>query len=448
MKNYIYKIAFASVLAFFSSCAVDEFVPENSLTVELIVTSENDLLNLLVGTYSFAGSGASYGGQAYIASELIGNSNDLVWNGTFIDPDEYIRKQMVTTNGFVRNLFSDNYDAINQCNIILANLGVIESSVETRRRIEGEAKFIRALEHFDLVRFYATQYQPGGNNSQMGITLNLEPSTESIASGPRNSVEEVYTQVVTDLTDAISLLPSSNGFFADKATAQGLLARVYLQQGNYAGARDIANTVIGSSGHSLTASYDGAFNNDSNSSEDIFSFQVDVTDGNNAMNTFWATSQFGGRPGNPDIAITDAFYASLPAGDFRKTYFYTGNGGNATIKWQGEDTNVPFMRLAEMYLIRAEGNVRLATATGDTPLNDLNRLRNRVMAPTLSGAITLNDVLRDRRFELAFEGHLLHDVKRLGSMAGSLPSTSNRIIMPIPQAEIDANPEAVQNPGY
>jgi len=448
MKNYIYKIAFASVFAFLSSCAVDDFVPENSLTLELIVTSENDLLNLMVGTYSFAGSGASYGGQAYIASELLGNSNDVVWNGTFIDPDEYARKQMVTTNGFVLNLFSDNYDAINQCNIILANLGVIDSSDETRNRVEGEAKFIRALEHFDLVRFFATQYQAGGNNSQLGIALNLSPSTESLATGPRNTVEEVYVQVIADLTDAINLLPPSNGFFADRAAAQGLLARVYLQQGNLTGARDMANTVIESSGHSLNTNYDDAFNNDSDSSEDIFSFQVDVTDGVNSMNTFWATAQFGGRPGNPDIAVTDAFYASLPDGDFRKTYFYTGNGGNATTKWQGENTNVSFMRLAEMYLVRAEANVRLNTATGDSPVNDLNRLRNRAMAPGLSGAVTLEDVIRDRRFELAFEGHLLHDVKRLGLMAGSLPSTSPRIVMPIPQAEIDANPDAVQNPGY
>jgi hypothetical protein len=99
---------------------------------------------------------------------------------------------------------------------------------------------------FDLVRFYALQYKPGEVNSQYGIPVVLTPSgggrvTSSIG---RNTVEEVYNQIIADLTTAVSKLPVDNGIYADRGAANALLARVYLQKGDYAKARDAANDVI------------------------------------------------------------------------------------------------------------------------------------------------------------------------------------------------------------
>ena len=447
MKKFIHTILYAfSIVLLLVGCTIDDLKDENNLSLELLLTDADNVEDLLVGSYVFAGSGGSYGGQTYIASELVGSSGELIWNGTFNDGQQYVDKSMLSSNGMVSSMMADNYDVINQVNTVLFGLDLFEDQ-ERRNRIEGEAKFLRGLEHFDLVRFFGKQYQSGGSNSQLGVSILLTTTLNEIAENPRSSVEEVYSQVINDLNDAVSLLPNSNGVFADKYAAKALLARVYLQQKNYSAARDAANDVIQNSGHSLTSDIDAAFNNDTDSSEDIFAIQVTLQAGSNTMNTFWATQANGGRPGNPDIAISDDFINSYDVNDDRGQYFYTGNGGNATTKWIDRNANVPLLRLAEMYLIRAECNQRLNASVGDSPLNDVNRIRSRANATELN-SVSLDDILAERRFELAFEGHLLHDVKRLGLTAGGLPSDSNRLVFPIPEDELNTNPNSSQNSGY
>jgi tetratricopeptide (TPR) repeat protein len=416
------------------------------LSLELLLTDADNVEDLLIGSYIFAGSGGSYGGQTYIASELIGSNGELIWNGTFNDGQQYIDKSMLSSNGMVSTLMADNYDVINQANTVLFGLDLFEDQ-ERRNRIEGEAKFLRGLEHFDLVRFFGKQFQSGGENIQAGVSILMTTTLNEIVKNPRSSVGAVYSQVINDLNDAVNLLPNTNGVFADKYAAKALLARVYLQQQNYSAARDAANEVIQNSGHSLTTTFEDAFNNDVNSNEDIFSMQVTTQAGSNTMNTFWATQANGGRPGNPDIAISDDFINSYDANDDRGQFFYTGNGGNASTKWISRNANVPLLRLAEMYLIRAECNQRLNSSVGDSPLNDVNKLRNRANAPVLN-SVGLNEILQERKFELAFEGHLLHDVKRLGLTAGGLPSDSDKLVLPIPEDELNTNPNSSQNPGY
>jgi len=447
MKKYIHTILYTILMAVvLISCTIDDLKDENNLSLELLLTDADNVEDLLVGSYIFAGSGGSYGGQTYIASELIGSNGELIWNGTFNDGEQYIDKNMLSSNGMVSTLMADNYDVINQTNTVLFGLDLFEDQ-DRRNRVEGEAKFLRGLEHFDLVRFFGKQYQSGGDNSQVGVSILLTSTLNVIAENPRNSVEEVYNQVINDLNDAVSLLPNSNGVFADKYAAKALLARVYLQQKNYLAARDAANDVIQNSGHSLTATFDEAFNNDVNSSEDVFAMQVTLQAGSNSMNTFWATQANGGRPGNPDIAISDNFINSYDANDERGQFFYTGNGGNASTKWINRNANVPLLRLAEMYLIRAECNERLNSLVGDSPLNDVNTLRSRANASGMN-SVSLEDILKERKFELAFEGHLLHDVKRLGLNVGDLPSSSNRLVLPIPEDELNTNTNSSQNPGY
>ena len=115
--------------------------------------------------------------------------------------------------------------------------------------------------------------------------------------------------------------------------------------------------------------------------------------------------------------------------------------------------NVHTIRLAEMYLIRAETNFRLTTVIGAAPLADLNRIRNRAALPSLA-AVTLNDILKERKLELAFEGFNLSDIKRLGvttgffTGGGGLPATSPKLVLPIPEREFRVNPTLTQNEGY
>jgi hypothetical protein len=342
------------------------------------------------------------------------------------------------------------YDINNQCNIVLANLEVFDDLSE-KEITEGEAKFLRGLAYFDLARLFAKPYISGTQNSQLCAPIVLTPVLDaSIIEYPsRNTLEEVYAQVLSDLTDAYNLLPSSNDIYATKHSAAALLAKVYLQMGNYVNARDMANDVISFSGASLTTSFADAFNNGENSEEDLFAWQVTSQDVSaNYFNLFWAGSEYGGRSGNPDVYInTQHFSIYDDVNDERSLFFYETSRGTATTKWQNQYGNIPFIRLAEMYLIRAESNLRETTTVGDTPLNDINVLRDRAKA-TLFITIDLSKILMERKRELAFEGFKLFDAKRLSENIGSIPFNANKLIMPIPLREMDANPNLIQNDGY
>jgi len=101
-----------------------------------------------------------------------------------------------------------------------------------------------------------------------------------------------------------------------------------------------------------------------------------------------------------------------------------------------------------MHLIRAESNFREGTAIGLAPELEVNALRARSGASPFTTAITLQDIIDERKRELSFEGFALHDIKRLEGNVGSLPYNSPKLVMPVPQRETDANPNLNQNPGY
>jgi hypothetical protein len=100
-----------------------------------------------------------------------------------------------------------------------------------------------------------------------------------------------------------------------------------------------------------------------------------------------------------------------------------------------------------MYLTRAEANLRNGSTIGAPPVDDVNAVRERAGLSPLS-SVTVDDVLRERRLELSFEGNLLHDLKRTERSVGSLDFDADDLVYPIPQRECDANPEISQNPGY
>lgn len=453
MKTYIKTILTLAITLTQISCENRlDTEPEQSLTTENAFDTPEKVVNILIGTYAQAGQGASYGGQLYTIAELLVNDQELGWNGTFTDPGEFNNKAINTNNTFVTNLWLNGYDISNQANIVLDNLDVFDN-LDRKNSVEGQAKFLRAVTYFDLLRFFSKHNNNSINNDELGVPIVREPviQLEDVTYPSRNTIGEVYDFIINDLEDAIVLLPETNGVFASSLAAKSLLARIYLQIGNYEQARDLSNEVIQSGRYILTENLDDAYNNDDNSTEDIFAWQVTDSDGTNSMNTFWATDRFGGRPGNPDISIEDAFFRIFDdANDARASYFYidseTGSG-IASYKWIFGNSNIPFIRLPEMYLIRAESNFILNTTIGATPLTDVNIVRNRSNAFILPD-ITYVDIILERLRELSFEGHKLHDFKRLEISIGDLPFDDNRLVLPIPQREININPNLEQNDGY
>lgn len=424
--------------------------PEQNLSPEAATESASNVMKILNNIYAVARDNNSYGGIIQSASELIANTGDISWNGTYTQPAEFNEKAMLADNTYVSSIWLNAYDVSNEANIVLSSLDVFTDTDE-KAVAEGEAKFLRGLAYFDLARFFAKPYIAGSANSQLAapIVLTAVMDASTIDFPSRKTLDEVYTQVIADLTSAYSLLPESNDVYATKYSAAALLARVYLDKGDYENARAMANEVINNSGASLTSTFAAAFNNSQNSDEDLFAWQVTSQDNSwNALNEFWAGRDFGGRSGNPDVPINSQHFTIYDdPNDERGQFFYTTSRGTATTKWQEQYGNIPFLRLAEMYLIRAESNFRKGTSIGDTPLNDINELRLRANAGLFS-SVNLATILMERKRELAFEGFALFDAKRLGQNVGSIPFNADRLVMPIPLREMDVNPNLVQNSGY
>jgi len=249
-------------------------------------------------------------------------------------------------------------------------------------------------------------------------------------------------------------LPSSNTIYATKWSAAAQLSRVHLALKNYTEAGAAANRVITGSGKSLASEIGKNWftfinNGGTTPGEYLFSMKVTSQDGTNALNTYFGRtiSTYPGSAGRSDCKIRPAHFTQYETGDKRKDYFVLSGGNYYTLKHLDRFGDVPVIRLSEMYLTRAEANQRNTTAVGATPLSDVNAIRTRAGLPALT-AVTLADILKERRLELAFEGQFLPDVKRLQTSVGALAWNSPKLIMPIPQREMDVNKKLVQNEGY
>lgn len=452
MKRMTNKIIYtlALVVLITTGCeGVLEVDPQQSIDSDIALSTSDNVESVLIGAYNGLSDDDLFGGEILFEPDLLADdnvTNEVRWSGTFEEPEQIWDKEILVENGQVSATWIAAYDAINLTNNVLSSLDVVDAGI--RDRVEGEARFIRGIIYFNLLKLYALPYSAGNVGTNLGVPIVTNPTREISEENEvsRETVEAGYQQVLSDLEAAENLLPATNGFFASAPVAAAILSRVHLQMGEYDLARQAANRVIESGNYSLTTTYADAFNRTSNSSEDIFSMQVSEQDGANSMNLFYASSEFGGRG---DIGILAAHIALYEPGDDRLNLFYSSN--TRTGKWQNQFGNVGVVRLAEMYLTRAEANFREGTPyVGDDPINDLNRIRDRVNLPLYNtpSEFDLDDILLERKLELMFEGQLLHDLKRTQRSVGNIPFDSGQITYPIPQREIDVNPNLVQNDYY
>ena len=363
-------------------------------------------------------------------------------------------------NSFIEAQYVDAYEVIDVANNVLLAADSLEAAgvPDITDRIRGQAYFLRGVMHFELVRLFARAYVDGDPSTNLGVPILLQPTRTipEIARPARATVQEVYDAVISDLTQARDLLPEEDAPYADSFVASAMLSRVYLMTENFPRARDEANRVISSGKYDLTSLYEQAFNQSTDPAEYIFAIQISVQDnGSHSLGVFYdAEQQDPEGQGRGDIFVTDQHVARYTDGDVRGDFFYFADANDRfTSKWSTSNTsNIPVIRLPEMYLTRAEANFRLGTEVGNPPFEDINILRERadLEGADLYGAasLTLDDILDERVFELSFEGHRLHDLKRTQRSIGSIPFDDPSLVYPIPQRELDANPNLTQNPGY
>ena len=423
--------------------------PTQSVDENLVFTSDANIKAALNGAYDAASGSYVLGGDFQMYSELLGSDGEINWVGTFNQPDEIFNKSILTNNSYVRDTYLQGYNVINICNNIIASIGIVNAA--DRDAVKGQALFLRGLMYFELVELYAKPYSAGNVTTNLGLQIITTPTINGQITEankvPRSSVQQTYDQVISDLVAAKAIIGSSRGVKGNKSAVAAILSRVYLQTANYAGARDEANYVIQNSGASLEPDYSAAFNNTSPSSEDIFVLPVTAQDGANDLQIFFSILQYGARDG--DVEIRQRHINLYEAGDTRLALFYVDdNGIYRSGKWKLQYKYMPVIRLAEMYLTRAEANFRLGTVVGATPSQDLN---GTIRARAGLGAVTVSlaNIVYERRLELAHEGQKIQDAKRLKQTIDGIPYDANELVFPIPLREINAGGGIVlQNPGY
>jgi len=466
-KIKIYITAFGTILLLSACNKQLNLNPSNQIEADKAILTATDVQSTLIGAYNRMSLSDLYGGRVFLEPDLMATQSVVDWSGTFQGLTQMVSQEIPNNNTFVNSIWLDAYRVINQTNNVLANLDKVAEG--DKNSTEGQAKFLRGLVYFEMVRLFGKSWNDGDPNVNLGVPIVLTPTSviNSSSYPSRSTVSQVYQQAIADLTDAETKLDKGITFFANSYSASAILARLYLQQGEYAKAVAEATKVISSNAYSLVAVYtdEFPFPNQSavhvdNTTEDIFAIQLTSQLGTgvtNELNTFYASSEFGGRG---DITIKESFLNQFSNGDTRLDIYNEDSDGNLRCdKFDNLYGNIRVIRLAELYLIRAEANLRLGTTTGAQPLADINVIRKRAgianyvqpinADPAQVTAANIAEVLQQRVLELAFEGgFFFHDAKRLKQKVGPSNFDAANVIFPIPQTEVNANKNLVQNEGY
>lgn len=480
----IYIVAFIFSI-FCTSC--DSWLdtdPKDGLPAEKVLTYLNACEGLLIGTYDDLQATAYYGRNMICTPEILADNCGLIPGGTMFK-DAY---HNVVGSGV--NIWSEAYKIVSIANDILNSIddiGVDGAEVNRRNRIKGEAYFLRSLAYFDLMRSYAREPSYLINSFDLGVPhvvdifVSTGTSLPPTAFPERAKVGVIWAQIEEDLGNAFDLLKDndSNNFpqRANSYAAKSLLARVYLYQEKWAEAASAADWVIKSSVKDL---YTGDYKNIyTGSEESIFELQYASFEalGASSLHSIYGRMDDGYRDSDGDGNDTGVGYGELIVGDAIRALFEPGdkratmmrrvklNNTSNTVWWTtkfnswrgayGQD-NVPIIRVAELYLIRAEASLNLPTPDYTTARVDINKIRTtRGLGDTPEAdANLLNALHKERRLELCFEGHRFFDLKRRGmdilkeGGQAAIPYADFRIVAGIPQREIDVNKNLRNNPGY
>jgi len=418
-------------------------------------------------------------------------SDNTIAGGESVNDTEGLHQIDLMTHGGVntelRNVFRWNYAGISRANFILENKDNIEFT--GKDVIIAEAKFLRALYYFDLVKFFG----------DVPLVIDKRLGAEEAIQTPRAPSTDVYNQIESDLQDAISVLSPTTPIIgrATKGAAQSILGKVYLYQNKFSEAATQFDAVIASGMYNLIADYADLFSvANENHSETVFDVQYSGLEGGGygclsclegyAGPGFHGIRQYNGPvygdgnsynlptqnlydafdPADPRRDLTvldiDAFIAAQPSpADI--TYAigaggHTGYYNNKYIKRQGEfglpdndltsPVNYRMVRYADVLLMAAEAHFQ----TGNVGIAEgfVNEIRIRAGMPTITVS-TLQDIWTERRLELACEGHRFFDLVRTNQAAIHIDGfqANKNELFPIPQIEIDlVGGNWTQNTGY
>lgn len=384
------------------------------------------------------------------------------------EPAQFDNFTVQSTNGIVNDYYRSFYNVIFRANTVLANLDVATSA--NSARIESEAKFVRAYAYFNLVRLYG----------DIPLVTSVISVADTDIQFTRVATSSVYDLIESDLLTAVDGLDNSSKSRASKAAAQALLAKVYLTTGtNYLQAQLLCEAVMGS-GFMLEPNFKDVFFTELNN-EIIFAigYRGDSDDSQNFSGE-WLNGV--GRTSGVNYVTADARGVLDALGGDRTPYSYRQDASQTTqyqvVKYLPEedvDLGIPatvtdrtkagndwiVLRYADVLLMHVEAIMAGSNETSVQAARDsFNEVRNRANMPTIDAPtpITKQELLDERRVELAFENHRLFDLIRFNEAQNVLSAFSNAnggsfnasdLLLPLPQREINlSNGVLTQNPGY
>jgi hypothetical protein len=474
------KIIITGIISMFFSCKRDflELAPKSNANVQNFYKTPEDMrvaVNaayaslMLLGQYTYA----------YFQFGEVRSDNTANYDGPGNFPDGEIDLfKEVTSNAIIEGAWMDTYHGILLCNVVLNRIEGVSMNETLKNQFIGEMEFLRSLMYFNLVRVFGD------------VPLVLR-ETKSVSEGyqqGRVAVATVYEQIEKDLLDATQKLPisfsGSDVGRATKGAAKGLLGKVYLTRKNYAAAASVLKEVIDQNSYQILTNYVDLWKPaNGNSAESLFEVQYKkggTQTGSNFNNQF--------APRNSDIAVTGVGFAdgrntptaslisAYENGDLRKNISLAESYVNAagqtvndayTLKFkdtpfiQGDaDNNWPVLRYADVLLMYAESLNGKNGGADSEAYKAINAVRARAGLGALSNlnaAQFASAIEHERQVELAFEGHRWFDLLRTdhaldvmnANFAGSLVIKPYQLLFPIPQSQININPNVMkQNPGY
>jgi hypothetical protein len=499
--KYLFPIILVALTLSFGAC--DKFLdkaPLDSVNTDNFWRTESDAISAINGAYQPLQWPKLYNLRIWTTDIWAGNSVVGAGGGTDgIETQDIANFVTSTDNATALDVWRGPAPGILRCNLVLQNVPDMDIKESTKNRVLGEAYFLRASYYFILVRLFGEVPL---------ITTPLNPGDD--LRQPRATKEAIYEVIKSDFTKAIDLLPSKSSYVgadlgrANKGAAIGMLAKVYLTLGDYQKTTELCQQLEGE-GFALNANYANNFNPATkNSTESLFEIQylgkTNFSFWDNENQASWCSAFMG--PRNADFVDggygwnqpTQEFVDAYEAGDLRKdiTVFYDGcpqfdskdyspafsNTGYNVRKfavdknvtqgaYDNNPSNFPVLRYSDVLLMYAEalnetGRTQEAQATA-TDINSggpLNRVRMRAGLANVSGLSQQElreKIQHERRMELAFEGHRWFDMVRTNNgqyaldflhSIGKSNAAAKHLLLPIPQKEIDSNPNLSQNPGY
>lgn len=462
--------------------------PDSLITTGQFYKTESDAKAAVAAVYSTlnsdpAGDFPIYGRNLNL---LTGNgSDDQVFSPSNTNPDVRAlgTATYVATNDRVKKSWQQHYYGISRANVAIDNIPNIPIDTAARGQLIREAKFIRALLYFNLVRFHG----------DVPLVLH-DPATVDVnkLKVPRTSKDSVYRQIIADLTDATNLPKAFTGADKGRVTsgaAHGLLAKVYVTRHQWTAALgELQQVINGGYGYDLFENYLDAFQKATkNGKEHLFSVQFETNLGAKNSTQFVSSGAFNSfnvavYPG--DIPADSTLYQLFDENDTRRAVtFFTKLYNAATGKTvdfgaprfakfidfslspltnQAQSgINYPVLRYADILLLYAETLNEINGGPTADAYTAINRVRNRAHIDDLPAGLSQSQfreaVFLERRKEFIQEGNRWFDLARRGGTylydaLKKLPAKTGAAVKdtlyPIPQSERDLNPLLTQNPGW